>query len=365
MILNFFLFVEVRFFFLKSRFFFTEALPGWGKNEVSALESQCDFALVMKAWCQLPRWRHHFIQLSMEAILACQPALSTEWLDWVARWCELWRIRTGPIASILVQASSLFLLSMQSRVWSRVGDAWSWWAIHPAQPLRRKAEEAQRHQGSLPPPRPGLLHRHHHHRNVGPRSSFSAAELQLALWGRQGQSRTGSQALCRAGLHWRRLQGHRFPRAWCSRWSSVRRLPQGNWRSKWQFCSYACYLGDACFISNLLTCRSARVCGSLMSLYKILQGSFFIFLSFIFFLFFFYYVARVLSGNLNLFMMCALLFLFHSLTALCCLFLFRIRPRSSVRRCLVSMTRWRCETASFSRPTTSSSRPSTSSPWSR
>ena len=247
----------------------------------------------------------------MEAILACQPALSTKWLDWVARWCELWRIRTGPIASILIQASSLFLLSMQSRVWSRVGDAWSWWAIHPAQPLRRKAEEAQRHQGSLPPPRPGLLHRHHHHRNVGPRSSFSAAELQLALWGRQGQSRTGSQALCRTGLHWRRLQGHRFPRAWCSRWSSVRRLPQGNWRSKWPFCSYACYLGDACFKSLSLVevqgfvvfwCRSTKS-------YKVLFFSFLLSFFSFFFFFFFFDVARVLSGNLDLFM-CALCFSF-------------------------------------------------------
>ena len=30
------------------------------------------------------------IQSSMEAILACLPALSTKWLDWVAISCELW-----------------------------------------------------------------------------------------------------------------------------------------------------------------------------------------------------------------------------------------------------------------------------------
>ena len=41
---------------------------------------------------------HHGIQFSMEASLACHPARSTEWLDWVAKWCELWRIRTGPIS---------------------------------------------------------------------------------------------------------------------------------------------------------------------------------------------------------------------------------------------------------------------------
>ena len=38
----------------------------------------------------------HGIQISMEAILAGHPALCTEWLDWVAKWCELWRIRTDP-----------------------------------------------------------------------------------------------------------------------------------------------------------------------------------------------------------------------------------------------------------------------------
>ena len=37
------------------------------------------------------------IQILLEAILACHPARSTEWLDWVAKWCELWRIHTGPI----------------------------------------------------------------------------------------------------------------------------------------------------------------------------------------------------------------------------------------------------------------------------
>ena len=33
----------------------------------------------------------------MEAILACHPARSTEWLDCHPKSCELWRIRTGPI----------------------------------------------------------------------------------------------------------------------------------------------------------------------------------------------------------------------------------------------------------------------------
>ena len=33
----------------------------------------------------------------MEAILASHPALSTKWLDWVAKWCEWWRMLTGSI----------------------------------------------------------------------------------------------------------------------------------------------------------------------------------------------------------------------------------------------------------------------------
>ena len=44
----------------------------------------------------------HGIQISMEAILACHPARSTEWLDCHPKSCELWRIRTGPIATTLV-----------------------------------------------------------------------------------------------------------------------------------------------------------------------------------------------------------------------------------------------------------------------
>ena len=39
----------------------------------------------------------HGIQISMEAILACHPVRSTEWLKCHPKSCELWRIRTGPI----------------------------------------------------------------------------------------------------------------------------------------------------------------------------------------------------------------------------------------------------------------------------
>ena len=34
-------------------------------------------------------------KIQLEAILACHPALSTEWLDWVAKLCELWCIHMG------------------------------------------------------------------------------------------------------------------------------------------------------------------------------------------------------------------------------------------------------------------------------
>ena len=40
----------------------------------------------------------HGIQTLTEAILVCNPAPSTQWLDWVTKWCELWRICTGPFA---------------------------------------------------------------------------------------------------------------------------------------------------------------------------------------------------------------------------------------------------------------------------
>ena len=49
------------------------------------------------------QWRscalRHGIQNSMAAILTCQPALSTEWLDPMAKGCELplWHMRTSPI----------------------------------------------------------------------------------------------------------------------------------------------------------------------------------------------------------------------------------------------------------------------------
>ena len=48
-----------------------------------------------------PSALRHCILISMEAILACHLALSTKWLDWVARWCERWRKHTGPNASWL------------------------------------------------------------------------------------------------------------------------------------------------------------------------------------------------------------------------------------------------------------------------
>ena len=65
-------------------------------------------------WCQFytnykrtwTRWKanrwglcalRHGIQISMEAILACHLARSTEWLDCHPKLCELWQSRTGLI----------------------------------------------------------------------------------------------------------------------------------------------------------------------------------------------------------------------------------------------------------------------------
>ena len=52
-------------------------------------------------WCCGEEWwpcaLRHGIQSSTEAILACHPARSTEWLDWVAKSCEWWCMRTGLI----------------------------------------------------------------------------------------------------------------------------------------------------------------------------------------------------------------------------------------------------------------------------
>ena len=49
----------------------------------------------------------HGIQNSMEAILACHPAGSTEWLDCGAKWCERWRMHTSPIGFISLNMTHL------------------------------------------------------------------------------------------------------------------------------------------------------------------------------------------------------------------------------------------------------------------
>ena len=49
------------------------------------------------------------IQISMEAILACHPVRSTEWLDCHPKSCELWRIRTGPHLTLFSKFPSFLL----------------------------------------------------------------------------------------------------------------------------------------------------------------------------------------------------------------------------------------------------------------
>ena len=56
----------------------------------------------------------------MQVILACHPALSTKWLDWVAKWCQLWRIRTGFIWTVLGWfVQWLFSCGLPCRITSR------------------------------------------------------------------------------------------------------------------------------------------------------------------------------------------------------------------------------------------------------
>ena len=57
---------------------------------------------------------HHCIQNSMEAILACHPALSTKWLDWVAISRILWRAHRPHCACILI----FFFNHLVSFLWS-------------------------------------------------------------------------------------------------------------------------------------------------------------------------------------------------------------------------------------------------------
>ena len=47
----------------------------------------------------------HGIPISIEAILACHPARSTEWMDCHPKSYELWRIRTGPISAVSASSS--------------------------------------------------------------------------------------------------------------------------------------------------------------------------------------------------------------------------------------------------------------------
>ena len=58
-----------------------------------------------------------------EAILACHPALSTEWVGWVAKWCELWcttlakKIETGTHIKLQARACSRDHAPVPAGVW--------------------------------------------------------------------------------------------------------------------------------------------------------------------------------------------------------------------------------------------------------
>ena len=91
------------------------------------------------------------------------------------------------------------------------GDARPGRAVHAAVAVGREAEGAERDQEPVPASRARLLHGHHHGGDVGPRAPAAQALLQLALRHQeQGRREGGRQALLRARLRRRLLQGHRL-----------------------------------------------------------------------------------------------------------------------------------------------------------
>ena len=85
-------------------------------------------AMLSSGWQWGPCALRHGIQTAMDGILACHPALSTKWLDWVATWwwCERWRMCTAPIGMfaetgifIIGSAEALPILCVRYFRWER------------------------------------------------------------------------------------------------------------------------------------------------------------------------------------------------------------------------------------------------------
>ena len=60
---------------------------------------------------------HHGIQISMEAILACHPARSTEWLDWYPKSYELWRTHKEPLFFFFTLQANTVIHLMLALIW--------------------------------------------------------------------------------------------------------------------------------------------------------------------------------------------------------------------------------------------------------
>ena len=70
--------------------------------------NSAQYEQVVELWWGLCALRHGIQNpMPMGAILTCHPAQSTKWLDWVAKRCELWHIRTGFIHEYKAKKSFL------------------------------------------------------------------------------------------------------------------------------------------------------------------------------------------------------------------------------------------------------------------
>ena len=82
-------------------------------------------------WTMKPVHIRSWYPNPIEAILAWHPALSTEWLAWVAKWCERWRNRTSPIISwCMANCFDLYCL-ISANLWQAENqNLWPSWMLH-------------------------------------------------------------------------------------------------------------------------------------------------------------------------------------------------------------------------------------------
>ena len=104
---------------------------------------------------------------------------------WLSMSMSHWILITNAVASLqsLIRFNKIlfteFFSSLQSCIWSWIGDAWPRRAVHTAEPVRRQAQEAQHDQISVPHARTWLLYWYHHRGDSRPRPFVTPAVLQL------------------------------------------------------------------------------------------------------------------------------------------------------------------------------------------